>query len=407
MTKRYVFTALFAAAGIVSLIIFYTYVNRTVSAYEKMMFETVAGDENVIDDVTISGILYSDRTSNSISISKANTDVSPQSILNMNSMFYMYSAAEMRLEELQQEYRSFMRGKRNVNNLYEDEDFLVYGELSSSEIDKKVKWDARISFYDKAKDKEWNFSVALPSDFNIQSVDIYDVQMYGQDVILTLAAEESETESIWRVSVNMSQKNIKDSSLIFSLDKDMATDEEGEYQQNYFNMNEGLTGSAWMTKAKYIPFSLSKREESGNETIIYGHQFFVINVESGELSEVKLAEETIIDSNVFVDQENIYYLEKKTGTVYKYHVEDGSSEFILQHDALVNYNYSHLFELSNNNLYLLANGRYTGEEIENKVIDFYVLDLNNGQEMYHGKMDYSELENVYFDFSFIYPKRFD
>lgn len=410
MTKRYAFTALFAVVGMVILIIFYTYVNRTVSAYEKITIGTVAGDEDVINDVTLSGILYSNGTNNAISISKENTDVYSQSMLNMNSAFYyMNSAAEIRLKELQQEYRSFMRGKDKVNRFYEDEHFLLYGELIASEINEKVNWSAQISFYDKAKAEEWDFTVALPLDFEIKEpVDIYDVQMHGQEVILILAAEQNDSQSIWRISVNASQKKLTDSSLIYSLDKGLSTSEEGEHQQNYLNMNEGLTVSAWMTKAKYIPFSLSTstREENGDETKI-GHQFFVINIESGELSEVKLAEQAIIDSDVFVDHENIYYLEKQTGAVNKYHVEDGSSEFILQHDALMNYNYDHLLEFSNDKLYLLANGRYTGEGLKNKVIDFYVLDLNNGKEMYHGKIDYNEFVNGYIDFSAIYPKRFD
>ena len=401
--KRYAFTIILAIVGIVSISLFYAYVNRTVSAHEKISIETVSGDDGEVANVKLFGIMNNNDVAYSISMSKNDTEIGSNSIISLDNMNYVYNTADARLSELQEEYRSFMRGKKNTYSLYEDKEFLIYGDVLDDFI---TAGEILISMYDKAKAEEWEITIPLPEELNKSNyIYVGDVQLYNQEVVLMIIAEQDHTQYIYRAAVNVNQNRLSDFSLIYSLDT--GWEEEGSYYNNHLSINETLVGSSWMTKAKYMPFRVTKTEEASGDLMKETNQFFVVNMESGESFEVNLPEKITIDSNLFVDNENVYYIDKKTGELYKYNFEKASFDYVLKHEAFTNLDYTYLFEFTQNKLYFLSNGRYNGESPTVRAVDFYVLDLKTEQELYHGRIDYKDFKDSYVDFTSIAPRSFD
>ena len=129
-------------------------------------------------------------------------------------MNYVYNTADARLSELQEEYRSFMRGKKNTYSLYEDKEFLIYGDVLDDFI---TAGEILISMYDKAKAEEWEITIPLPEELNKSNyIYVGDVQLYNQEVVLMIIAEQDHTQYIYRAAVNVNQNRLSDFSLIYS-----------------------------------------------------------------------------------------------------------------------------------------------------------------------------------------------
>ena len=82
--KRYAFTIILAIVGIVSISLFYSYVNRTVSAHEKISIETVSGDDGEVANVKLFGIMNNNDVAYSISMSKNDTEIGSNSIISLD-----------------------------------------------------------------------------------------------------------------------------------------------------------------------------------------------------------------------------------------------------------------------------------------------------------------------------------
>lgn len=392
--KRYTFTVLLAIVGIVGISFFYFHVNRTVSAHEKLLIETVSGDESEIEDMTLTGIMFSHNIDYSFELTKGQMKIGSNYLRFDN--YYAYSAAEMRLKELRQKYKSFMRGKNNAYSLYEDQNFLVYGDLL---LEKETNGEILISMYDKEKEDKLEFSVPIPADLvRANYIDIMDVQLYNQEVVLLLSTEEKDKQEIWRISINANQKKILNQSLVYRLDRDL--DNEGDYKNHLYGENSHLT------KVKYMPLHVTETINNGGEFITESHQLFILNVESGELMEIKLAEGVLNNSTVYVDSNHVYYLDKN-GELFRYNEGSDSFESVLKHSALIRNDYNFLLEFAQNKLYVLRSNWYSAENTSDKVAELFIIDLQTKQEVFHGIMDYSELQASQFDFTAIYPKTFN
>ena len=392
--KRYTFTVLLAIVGIVGISFFYFHVNRTVSAHEKLSIETVSGDESEIEDMTLTGIMFSHNIDYSFELTKGQMKIGSNYLWFDN--YYAYSAAEMRLKELRQKYKSFMRGKNNAYSLYEDQNFLVYGDLL---LEKEIYGEILISMYDKEKEDKLEFSVPIPADLvRANYINIMDVQLYNQEVVLLLSTEEKDKQEIWRISINANQKKISDQSLVYRLDRGL--DDEGDYKNHLYGENSHLT------KVKYMPLHVTETINNGREFITESHQLFILNVESGELMEIKLAEDVLNNSTVYVDSDHVYYLDKN-GELFRYNEGSDSFESVLKHNGLIRNHYNLLLEFAQNKLYVLKNEWHSAEETTDKVAELFIIDLQTKQEVFHGIMDYSELQASQFDFTAIYPKTFN
>ena len=393
--KRYTFTVLLAIVGIVGISFFYFHVNRTVSAHEKLLIETVSGDESEIEDMTLTGIMFSHNIDYSFELTKGQMKIG-SNYLRFFDNYYAYSAAEMRLKELRQKYKSFMRGKNNAYSLYEDQNFLVYGDLL---LEKETNGEILISMYDKEKEDKLEFSVPIPADLvRANYINIMDVQLYNQEVVLLLSTEEKDKQEIWRISINANQKKISDQSLVYRLDRGL--DDEGDYKNHLYGENSHLT------KVKYMPLHVTETINNGREFITESHQLFILNVESGELMEIKLAEDVLNNSTVYVDSDHVYYLDKN-GELFRYNEGSDSFESVLKHNGLIRNHYNLLLEFAQNKLYVLKNEWHSAEETTDKVAELFIIDLQTKQEVFHGIMDYSELQASQFDFTAIYPKTFN
>ncbi|MGN1387334.1 MAG: hypothetical protein ACI4XS_12060 [Bacillus sp. (in: firmicutes)] len=385
--NRYVFTIVLALAGIIGISLFYGYVNETVAAPEDFKIETVAGDEKEMEHVSLAGMLYAQNIPYSILLSQNQTELNTDSAINWMHTASVYSASDIRIKELQKEYRSFMRGKENPYQLYEDEDFLVYGELDVKKVaDEKYEGDIHLSFFDKAKKEGKDFVLSLPKELGEYSyLNISDVQLLEQEVVLMFQAEQNEVSAVWRVAVNINQEKVVEHTLIHEMDS---------VGSNYMSV-----GNDSLTKEKYMPISEMRDEEQDDGTILTAERLFVVNVENGELLEINFPDKT--EYNIQVNDESIYYIEYGEGAVYTYNFTKKVFEPLWKHDTLTNGNI--LWAIKGDRTYLLENGSDNLEERTAGDIHFYVLHTDSGQELYHGRIA-GVGENTDINFTTIYPK---
>ena len=385
--KRYTYTVLLALLGVIGISVFYLHVNRTVSAHEKISIEKVSGDESEINDVTLAGIVFSNNLDYSFLLTKDQMKISS----NLFDGYNAYSAAELRLKELRQEYRSFMRGKNNANSLDEEQGFLVY---SNGLVEKGTNEEIQISMYDKEKEEKLEFSVPIPADFvRANYIDIIDVQLYDQDVVLMLGTEEKGEQEIWRININVNQKRISNHSLVYRLDRRL--DNDGNDKAYLYADN------SYVSKVKYMPLHVSETSNNRGEIIADSLQLFIVNIESGELIETKLSNDVLANSAVYVDSEHVYYLDKNTGELFRYNEGTDLFDSVLKHSALIYNDYNFSLEISNNKLYVLKNKWHSVEESGDKIAELFIIDLQTKQEVFRGKIDYSKFQDSQFDFTAI------
>ena len=388
--NRYVFTIVLALAGIIGISLFYGYVNETVAAPEDFKIEIVAGEGKEMEHVSIAGMLYAKNIPYSILLSQNQTELNTDSSINWMHTAYVYSASDIRLKELQKEYRGFMRGKENPYQLYEDGHFLVYGELDVKKVaDEKYEGDIHLSFFDKSKKEGKDFVLSLPQELEKYSyLNISDVQLLEQEVVLMLQAEQNEASAVWRVAVNINQEKVVEHTLIHEMDS---------VGSNYMNV-----GNDSLTKETYMPIREMRDQEQDDGTMLTVERLFVVNVENGELQEISLSDK-VGDSEyaIWVDDESIYYIAYAEGMMYKYNFMTEIFEPLWNRDALSTGNI--LWAVKGNRTYLLENG---SDYLEGRTvgdIHFYVLHTDSGQELYHGIIA-GVGENTDINFTTIYPK---
>ena len=392
--NRYVFTIVLALAGIIGISLFYGYVNQTVAAPEDFKIEAVAGDEKELENVSLSGRLYSKNVPYSLLLSHNQTEVSTDSALDWMHTSYVHSATEIRIKELQKKYRSFMRGKDNTYHLFEDEHFLIYSELDVKRAAAgKYEGDIHLSFFDKGKEEGKDFILSLPQELEKygESLTLYDIQLLEQEVVLMLYSNQDDVSAVWRVVVNINQEKVVSHTLIHEMESS-----ESAYMS---------VGNDSLTKEKYMLISEMRDEEKADGSIWTKETLFAANIESGELLEINMPDKyQYHEYGLLIDDESIYYIAYTEGTMYKYDFSKNAFEPMWTHDAIAAGNV--LLAVKDDRAYLLENGTDHKEGRTEGDINFYVLHTDNGEELYHGRVN-GAAETADFNFTIIYPKQFE
>lgn len=159
------------------------YVNAALSAEEHLAFEikTVSGDAGEIKGLVLDG--YYENTNSNVS---NNLTITTEGSTYMSYTFLdlLIGQQDVMIKELQEEYRSFMRGKTEGINLFsEDDQYLAYANVRykmDSMRSSDFKFD--VSVLNK-KDGDTNaFTLEAPNSESLDHMFVESVQMIGNEL---------------------------------------------------------------------------------------------------------------------------------------------------------------------------------------------------------------------------------
>ncbi|WP_117149138.1 hypothetical protein [Paraliobacillus zengyii] len=181
---------LISTTAIIVLSIGTFYVNVALSAeqFPTFVIKTVSGDKAEIKPLVLQG--YYEETNSYVS---NNLTITTEGSTYMGYTFLdqLIGQPDVMIEELQEEYRGFMRGKTTwIDLFYEDEQYLAYGDVSYKMGSMRLsdfKFD--VSLLNK-KDGDTNaFTLEVPNGENLEYMSVDSVQLNGNE--LTLITQNS------------------------------------------------------------------------------------------------------------------------------------------------------------------------------------------------------------------------
>lgn len=163
------------------------YVNSAISAehYPDLTVQTINGDAEEMESLIIEGAYRNLSSVNymgtDLKITAQGSSYDRPSLLDRVIGYYPTV-----IKELQDEYRSFMRGKHLAANQYfEDNEFLAYAN-----VDQRIsshgpsKFNFEISVLNKADDEVVSFSLKVPAEEGMDHVFLEDVQLVEDKIYL-------------------------------------------------------------------------------------------------------------------------------------------------------------------------------------------------------------------------------
>lgn len=116
------------------------------------------------------------------------------------------------MQKLAKEHRDFMRGKRNLLAVYEDEKIIGYADIEERKIEAsgvpQLAFDFDISVYDKQKRSSSSFKVNVPQKGMYDSISPYDVQIEGQTMKMVAKIRKSADISADRNSSSIEELHL-------------------------------------------------------------------------------------------------------------------------------------------------------------------------------------------------------
>ena len=296
MWKRYGVTLVFCVIILVSLVIFYSNVETIAEENKTLQFKTLSGDEAEIENLHVKGRVNLNRIPMMVDISSENTTYSEL----LTDRFMMHETMEMpyyaKMHELQQEYRSFMRGKTLIDSFYEDETQLVYAYIPYDESAFERNFsELYIDLYDKKSKDTSHVTVSLPEELTVNDdyMEVLDVQMVNNQFIILLDVYKDEKQAIYHVTIQGGK--VVESHLLL----------ENLRENTNINSVKTLINERRMIDSDYILLmKQSWHEQSDNST----QKLYAVDLKSAQVKEVPIPDVALYgEPELFYDGKQIFY----------------------------------------------------------------------------------------------------
>ncbi|WP_409296729.1 hypothetical protein V1498_02435 [Peribacillus sp. SCS-26] len=179
---RYWKSSLLAAAIILAIGVFYT--KSALSSQNLPQYSLVkdSGDSSEVKDLALYAYYQEGSVSDNLKIKGGKTTYQSDLsfIRQLNSPFNGWNS---KLETLQGKYRNFMRGKDNIEGLFEDDTLLAYAYTNGQGMGaSKHPFTAKISVLNKKTKNSTSFEARLPDSNHYRFVYVEDVQYFGSEL---------------------------------------------------------------------------------------------------------------------------------------------------------------------------------------------------------------------------------
>jgi hypothetical protein len=197
---------------------FYTNLALSESKLPSFDLHSEAGNKKALGNFVISGRYTIGNLTRTIKI-----DQNGSHITNEQSLFSQLtnSLQPLDLQNLQQNYRNFMRGKRGtLNNFYVDQNKVIYADIESSGQNRVAPIDFTLSvgILDKNGPSHPSTSFSLPIYSNAVFMNVSDVQLEGDQLkIVTYNSKDNGDQEVHLYSIDVGKQKLEGDTKLFSV----------------------------------------------------------------------------------------------------------------------------------------------------------------------------------------------
>ncbi len=305
MRKYWKFIAIIAVI-VLSIGAFYVKTATSAEQYPEFVIQTVNGNEDEIKPLQLEGS-YTGTSSMSytdLKISAEGSTYNSRSFLNQ-----MIGQPPIEIKELQEKYRTFMRGKGyQINMFFEDEKFLTYadtdykmGSLGSRDF-KFI-----ISVLNKETEDIDSFTLEIPESEKLEYAFMEDVQMVEGELYLITNNSMRENDNYYEekqiYTIDVANQKISSHEPILQ-------NSNGQ-DDSYFNTT--IIRSSPMKANKHMvivntEYKVIEDEESSREEVV-NQEIFSYNIVTKEINKLDLPNLRLDDSQLsFLDGSTAYFI---------------------------------------------------------------------------------------------------
>ncbi|MFB4167980.1 hypothetical protein [Virgibacillus sp. JSM 102003] len=378
------------------------YVKSAFSAntYPEIVFEKVSGNEEELDSVIIDGSYRIGRYGPGEGVQVTTDGSTYQGELSFfERMQNMYSP---KMNELQNEYRNFMRGKSgNLSSFYEAKGTLVYVDIINqtlTESPSETEFD--IEVLDKDSNETVTFNVPVPNRAMYRNVHVADVQMIDGELKVITQNYLKQTDNVFGnqemhvYSFDISNKSINGEEKIATV------------EQNNKNVRThiGLFQESDVLNAhKNIVFSINKENiEPNADRNMAGEvtsadkgnpQYLAYNLETGEKKTLDFPKEHQDKEVIVYDGSTLYLMgETEDGrefALYNMETESIENKFAIpsQNKEDAKFGVNSNVQISKGKMYVLNTTYNEGNDSSSTIM---VIDTKSGDILYEGKITTKE-----------------
>ncbi|WP_075981159.1 hypothetical protein [Bacillus massilinigeriensis] len=394
--KKYINLLLLLAIIVGSIGTFYINSAIAASKLPKYNFQTLQGDAKEIERISLSGFYENGSAHDGFTISeKVTSYMSNSSIADL-----LEGSNHIAIQNLQKKYHSFMRGKRNIASLFEDEKTLVYANVKNKTgAPGSNSFVVDIDILNKKKKNRESFKVEVPNQKDFLYLDVKDVQLIDDELRLETLNFSGSKEAVHVYSIDLPSKSVVGDEVIYE-----KSTSNSLTQTNYVRVLETELTKAnkyaiyYLIKSKELPQNdgmdgVSVVEELGNELLIF-------DVEKNELEKINLPKAmqglNINTTNIYYDNENIYTLvNNEKGyhvEVYNYH----NQKLVNKYDVPLNMELleTPAISIHSDRIYIAAS-YLKDKDRKQSPSNIVVLNLLDGKVIYKGVLKSSKSTEGY------------
>jgi len=390
--KRYLKSSLIILAIFLCLGTFY--LKSAATSNPQFVLKNLSGSEKEANSIVIQGYYQNDRLMDNVRISSKGTVYdSSMSILGKIDKHLLGFGENQQLEK---EYRSFMRGKTGVNSFYQDKDALIYANVIFKHSSVGLQ-DFRFEVSSIEKDtKAVHSSQIQPlNDKRYLYVSVEDIQRQGNSLKIltrnvaddhTAKAIDAQRQELHMYTIDLDSKKVVDDRTVMT-----ASDRENA---NFYMLQE--TDMTQPNDSAFYYKVISKQSE-GREEQVDG-ELICVNLKTYQVQKVAIPKELQenISLNVmpYYDNKMIYFaIDTKEGI--KVVSFDQKTDRVVNRinlkfdkkDLAERFN----FTVKNRKAYLLTSPEKIGQNPQPATLS--VIDFSTGNRLYKGVITVKNANN--------------
>ena len=399
MSKYWKSIVLFTFTAVI-IGVFYVKADTVSNGFAQLEFEKKEGNDAAVEKLVINGDLFYGMFSfEPFRVDKQGTTyLRDESFSKRLKGFY----PDLYIEQLQKEYRNFMRGKdEDPDYYYEDENILAYGD-TPYEFWTYDNYKFEIAVLDKKTNDTISFSLPIPNRGDYWYVEPYGVFVEGKELSIITVNEKMSNETIQSTTAHI---------YTFDLEKKQLINEEVIGSVDYSNDGEGYSeinlvkGEDYFIIAGLTVTPVEFDEESGN----YNETGKLTNlikydIKSKHVEELPIPENEDIGIPFSLNGDQIYFasVEKNQLFLSIYNTETKKVTDKLEIDNINSYMSIYDIqqaEVEDGKLYFVPSTQNVGE-----LPSIVVVDLNNLTLDYIGQIvntkppENNEIVEMYFNY---------
>ncbi|WP_164214498.1 hypothetical protein [Virgibacillus sp. YIM 98842] len=356
------------------------------SNYPEFEIETLGGNDEEVQDLVLYGnYMEGNIKGNDFQITaegiQYNRDLSYFDRLDRRDRF-------PELKRLQQDYKSFMRGKNSLSQLAESETHIVYADVTGN----SGEMSFRIEVLDKEDNEQTAFTVEVPDDEKDSFIYVEQVYMDGEKVKVVTRNHVNGSMDGFTTEIHVYEFNIGDQ--ILTGNEMILSYSEGSTDQTMTHVYKPGDGSKLQsdTHAIFVMEEWETDEEGGYYSQFAESKVISIDMETNEFTEFVLpdtlqgVENTVLlensqgDSMLYFPKNNEHGLEIVVIDLENEKMDEKRS-FTFERDNINMNSGPPVTAIQDGKMYIITQ---TNEEYA--LSNIFVVDVQSGELLYEGQI---------------------